>query len=174
MITIRDIVQYYAQYNLNANTRMIAIISDMIQDPINSPLKGYFLKALGTLLEHIYLTDLSWLKAFMELGNYGKDIEEDLGFALEPDKSLFQNFEDFTLKRQKLDMLIVEFTSKVEEEFFSKKLTIKNSEGEEAECEIWKAIIQFFNRQTHYRGQISNILDQLHIPNDFSNMILIS
>jgi len=31
MITIRDIVQYYAQYNLNANTRMIAIISDMCQ-----------------------------------------------------------------------------------------------------------------------------------------------
>jgi len=110
----------------------------------------------------------------MELGNYGKNIEEDLGFALEPGKSLFQNFEDFTLKRQKLDMLIVEFTSKVEEEFFSKKLTIKNSEGEQTECEAWKAIIQFFNRQTHYRGQISNILDQLHIPNDFSNMIMIS
>jgi len=48
-----------------------------------------------------------------------------------------------------------------------------NRLGEKKEHVFWKALMHMFNHQTHHRGQVSQILDQLKLENDFSNIILI-
>ena len=45
--------------------------------------------------------------------------------------------------------------------------------GQRVEKVFWKAIIHFFNHQTHHRGQIAEMLDILQIENDYSNMVFI-
>jgi uncharacterized damage-inducible protein DinB len=170
---MREIVQYYARCNQKINSDMLGIIAGKVKDPMQQPLQGYFFKTLGQLLEHIYIADSIWLKAFTTVDSYGIDVEKEMGPTPNYGDKVFKNFEDYRTARGKLDTLIVEYMNKVEDDFFTKVVVRVNKRGEKMEKETWKAVVHFFNHQTHHRGQISNILDGMNIENDYSNMIRI-
>jgi uncharacterized damage-inducible protein DinB len=170
---MREIVQYYARCNQKINSDMLDIIAGKVKDPLHLPLRGYFFKTLGQLLEHIYIADSIWLKAFTTVESYGIDVEKEMGPTPSYGQETFKNFEDYRTARGKLDTLIVEYMNKVEDDFFTKVVVRVNKRGEKMEKETWKAVVHVFNHQTHHRGQISNILDGMNIENDYSNMIRI-
>jgi len=170
---MREIVQYYARCNQQINSDMLGIIAGKVKDPMQQPLQGYFFKTLGQLLEHIYIADSIWLKAFTTEDSYGIDVEKERGPTPNYGDKVFKNFEDYRTARGKLDTLIVEYMNKVEDDFFTKVVVRVIKRGEKMEKETWKAVGHFFNHQTHHRGQISNILDGMNIENDYSNMIRI-
>jgi len=170
---MKEIAQYYARCNQKINSDMLGVIAGNVEDPLNHPLQGYFFKTLGKLLEHIYIADSVWLKAFTGVENYGIDVEKVMGATPGYNEQAFKNFEDYRSAREKLDNLIIEYMNKVENDFFAKKVVRINRRGERTEKDTWKAVLHFFNHQTHHRGQISNILDDMNIENDYSNMIRI-
>ncbi len=71
----------------------------------------------------------------------------------------------------KLDEIIVELTNEIQTEDLYKTATRITRLGEKLEKIFWKLLIHMFNHQTHHRGQISQILDNLKVENDYSNMI---
>jgi uncharacterized damage-inducible protein DinB len=170
---MKEIVQYYARCNRKINNDMLGIISANVVDPMHYALRGYFFKTLGMLLEHIYIADRVWLQTFINVNSYGIDAEKEMGATPSYGEEVFKNFEGYKSAREKLDNIIIEYMDKVKEDFFATKVVRINKKGERMEKEAWKAIIHFFNHQTHHRGQISNILDEMNIENDYSNMIRI-
>jgi uncharacterized damage-inducible protein DinB len=63
--------------------------------------------------------------------------------------------------------LIIKFISELDIKYLDKKIFYKDNKTRT----VWEILIHTFNHQTHHRGQISEILDENKIENDFSNMI---
>jgi len=168
---MKEIIEYFAKYNATANDEMLTIIEHSIPDPLNMPLKGYFFKTLGQLLEHIYLSDRRLIQMFLALDTYGIEIDKEAGTIYENSHPLFLSFSDYKEKRKNMDRFFVHYSSSIKEEDLFKMTTRINRKGEQQIKVAWKAWMHLFNHQTHHRGQISNILDDMQIENNFSIML---
>ncbi len=170
---MKEVMRYYARCNREINANMAKIIGEKIESPMSLALKGYFFPTLGKLLEHIYIADMVWIKAFGSVDDCGLDFEKELGPTPDYKDVLFTDFDSYRERREAFDEFIERYAEKVGEGFFSKKVVRVNRRGERTEKDVWKAVLHCFNHQTHHRGQVSCILDELGIENDYSNMIRI-
>ena len=170
---MKNAIKHYAKCNKVINAKMLEIIRKKLKDPLEIQLKGYFFKTLGELLEHIYVSDMMWMNAFLEIRDYGIKIVDEVGPIPAYGDKVFDDFDKYQANRLKLDDLIVKYSQKFENEIFDKTVSRVNRKGEKMERKLWIALMHFFNHQTHHRGQISNILDEMNIENDYSNMITI-
>jgi len=84
---------------------------------------------------------------------------------------VFQDFNEYEMSRSKLDLFMLEYMSRLDDEIFRKMVSRRMKDGQLMEREAYRAMVHFFNHQTHHRGMISNILDNLNIENNYSNMI---
>jgi uncharacterized damage-inducible protein DinB len=166
-------MRYYATCNKEINAKVGDLIEGRVEDPLKHGLDGYFFTTLGMLLEHVYRSDRVWMATFLGLADHGIDIEGELG-ALPPSGAvIFGDFTSYRKARARLDDCILDYMGRLVEEDLWRITTKVTSRGERMERVVWKALLHFFNHQTHHRGQVSGILDGLHIENNFSNMIFI-
>gem|GEM_PF-2026000 len=170
---MKEIMFYYAQCNKRINETMIDNIQKNIKDPFSLSLDGYFFKTLGQILEHIFVADMIWMKAFSDLNSYGMSLENEVMPIPSYDDHIFTNFSDYCKARVDLDTFICAYMEKIDDSLLQKTVSRKTKDGQLMERMASKAIIHFFNHQTHHRGQISNILDNLKIENNYSNMIFL-
>ncbi len=163
--------EYYARSNQSINKNMFTIIK-------NNPLAydyvvdGYY-KSIGEILDHIYVSDVHWIKDFGTVKSF--TIHENELFKNLPEygKRLSKNIDEYVDKRTILDALILKMCSEINTDDLEKHVIKIRRNGERVEKTFWKALIHFFNHQTHHRGQISEILDTMKIENDYSNMVFI-
>ena len=134
-------------------------------------LKGYFFKTLGAIFDHLFATDMVWMREFLNIENYGLDLEKEIGRIPEYGNNVFKSFHEYIIQRTKLDNFILSFVSRIEKDFYTQTISRKASNGIIIERIAFKAMVHFFNHQTHHRGQISAILDERNIENNYSNMI---
>ncbi|MCX7709847.1 MAG: hypothetical protein N2484_08340 [Clostridia bacterium] len=167
-----EMYKYYARCNQAINSKMIKIMEELDFNVYNYKVDGYY-KSIGEICNHWYIGDLSWLNSFRTIKEYSvfKDptFENMPTFGEQP----FQSITEFKENRTKLDRIILNLMDEIETEDLNKTGTRVNRLGEKKEHLFWKSLTHMFNHQTHHRGQISQILDQLKIENDYSNMILI-
>ena len=166
-----DAFQYYAR----CNTQVSLIMFDIIKKNPNSFLfkTGGFYDSIASILDHIYISNLNWIKAFLEVID-SKMIDDIKNIPIpEYGSKVFDNIEDAELKISKTFKMTEEICSELKENDIFKIMVRKRRNGEVVEKIVWKALIHFFNHQTHHRGQISEILDELNILYDYSNMIFI-
>jgi len=172
-VFMKELFQYYAQCNAKVNRDMLEVLEKNIQEPLTVALDGYFFLTLGQLLEHIYIADMNWMTTFLSAGRYDINLEAMVGPVPQYGHSVFSNFKDYKEARGRLDEAILRFTAELGEGDLAMNVTRINKKGEKTEKVLWKALLHFFNHQTHHRGQVSNILDGMKIENDYSNMIRI-
>lgn len=167
-----EMLKYYARCNQAINAQMMRIIEAVGNDLFNCPVDGYY-QSIGEILNHCYVGDMSWLNSFRTIRGYA--IFRDPVFDCVPrlGEFPFSTWTEFKAARVKLDRVIVEWVDEIQMEDLMKVGRRMNRLGDEKEHLFWKALIHMFNHQTHHRGQVSQILDQLKIENDYSNMILI-
>jgi len=79
----------------------------------------------------------------------------------------FNSINQYKNERISLDQEIMSFSEEIED----KNINYSTQDLKNGKCVQLKPIMHMFNHQTHHRGQISNILDDLSITNDYSNMI---
>jgi uncharacterized damage-inducible protein DinB len=170
---MKEIYAYYARCNLVINGQMLELLGKLGQNPFELGLPGYFFKTLGQLLEHIYVSDMNWMKEFLGLNAHGLDLEKEVGSIPEYGKQAFSDLATFAGQRKRLDEFIAGYMDLLEEGDLQKRVSRTMRSGQKVEREVWKALIHFFNHQTHHRGQVSNILDDLKLENNYSNMIFI-
>ena len=167
-----EMYKYYAKCNQVVNSKMIDIIENLDFNAYQYKIDGYF-KDIAEVLTHCYIGDMSWISSFRTIKEYS--IYKHPLFESIPkfgDK-LFENVGEYKEYRMKLDQITIDLINEVEKEDLYKIGTRVNRLGEKKEHVFWKALMHMFNHQTHHRGQVSQILDQLKIENDFSNIILI-
>lgn len=161
---------YFARCNRAVNAQMIGVIEGAGDDLFNRPIEGYF-SSVGEILTHCYRADLSWLSAFRNVREFS--IYTDPVFERPPGwgERLFETLAEYKTRRSALDELILRFADELEPADLDKTGTRVNRRGETQRFTLGKAVIHMFNHQTHHRGQVSQILDELGIENDYSNMI---
>ena len=168
-----EMYKYYSRCNQVINSKIISIIEELNFNAYDYQVNGYY-KSIGEILNHYYIGDISWLSSFRTIKDYSiyknSLFERIPNFGEQP----FRAITDFKLNRVKLDLIINELIDEIEMEDLFKVGTRINRLGERKEHVFWKSLIHMFNHQTHHRGQVSQILDQLKIENDYSNMILIN
>jgi uncharacterized damage-inducible protein DinB len=122
-------------------------------------------------LLYCFIADTIWLKAFKQIrdSNILKNpiIDKERKWG----EKQFDDLDNFIENRKMLDKLIIDFVEELKDEDLGKSIVRIARNGDKTEKLFWKSIIHMFNHQTHHRGQISQILDEMKIRNDYSNMI---
>jgi uncharacterized damage-inducible protein DinB len=84
-------------------------------------------------------------------------------------KGFDSDFLIFCRERLELDEIILKLVQKLSEnDYISREIDSYDSKGNKIKQKINKCLLMLFNHQTHHRGKVSVILDQLNIENDVS------
>jgi len=170
---MKEIMRYYSECNKAINEAMNNVISNNGINPFKVKLEGYFFKTLSQILEHVFVSDMIWMKTFLDVNTYELNLVNDVKEIPGYGDKIFNDYEEYVIYREKLDNFIINYIEKIQEDIFNKTISRTTKSGEKMVKVYYKSMIHFFNHQTHHRGQISNILDNLQIENNYSNMIFL-
>ena len=63
--------------------------------------------------------------------------------------------------RVRMDQVIIDFTIELREKDLSEVLRYSNTKGKQFNKQFGFLVLHFFNHQTHHRGQITTLLNQI-------------
>jgi uncharacterized damage-inducible protein DinB len=167
-----------ADYNDKANRAMFAILADLSNEQLVQDVGSHYRSILG-VISHIYDADLRWLerirKGFPELSSLD-GVTSDPG--AEP-ASPGRDFATLSAERRHVDGIFRKLAAELDgglaggpaAEVLKQPLVFSDSRGNSRQYILWQALVHIFNHQTHHRGQVAEILDQMEVKNDYSNII---
>jgi uncharacterized damage-inducible protein DinB len=167
-----EVFKHYAKCNALINAAMIKIMEDSPENAYDYAVDAYF-KSIGEILDHVYKSDLTWLSGFRTVREFSVFEDPLFGDLPRYDVRKFHSLSELKEGRQRLDGVFIALTDEIEGTDLEKTVSRTTRAGQKQEKVFWKALVHVFNHQTHHRGQISQILDGMHIENDYSNMIRI-
>jgi Uncharacterized protein conserved in bacteria len=170
---MKDILQKYAKYNIAANLNMNSIIESSKPDIRILNSNGYY-KNIEEILIHILDVDISWL-SILKIYFPNSALRNDTIREMTEDESI-QMFSDRAVYRETrttVDLLLKQLCDELSDDDWEKRIEYVGKGNKDTKRKVWEIIIHIFNHQTHHRGQISQILDEHGIENDYSNIIRI-
>lgn len=140
-----------AEYNQWMNDKLYGLCS-MIPDEQRRQNAGAYFRSIHGTLNHLLHVDLLWMGRFIgrELTNavIGEDIHE--------------SFEDLRSMRADMDTDIVTWSGRLTPEWLKAPFTYTSAvDGRLRTLPAWVLVTQMFNHQTHHRGQLTTLLNQL-------------
>jgi uncharacterized damage-inducible protein DinB len=172
---MKEIFELYAFYNKKANDSMIDIMEKIPEDALRKDM-GTFYKSILKTFMHMIWANIMWLKRTNGLfqNKYACITDSEIMKISDTDiKDQVKVDYKYAFKiKNQLDDLFEKYVDELNNDDFNKKLRYKNIKGEEMESIYWHMIIHIFNHETHHRGAISAMLDQLKINNDYSGVLL--
>jgi uncharacterized damage-inducible protein DinB len=169
---MKEVFIAYSRYNRKANAAIFDAVAKMGAAQLGHPIKAYYPTIVHTL-GHTLRSDIKWLSRLSPFrpSPVPKDaaLPFSTGEAIDLGK-VTADLAGFVDLRYRVDEAIVAVVEAIPEEAFAKDLDIEWGSGRTARV-LWQLLIQWFNHQTHHRGQASIQLDELGIENDFSGML---
>jgi uncharacterized damage-inducible protein DinB len=162
----------FAAYNRFANEQLVLNLAALPAGELQKPRGSHFGSIQG-LLDHVIMCDINWLRRFREL--FPKD--EPLNRPrLQPSghawtKFEFPDFEDYRRERALVDAIFEDWVAMADTGRFGEILSYRDSHDMPLRYYFRDALDHVFNHQTHHRGQVSQILDELGVEHDWSNII---
>jgi uncharacterized damage-inducible protein DinB len=158
--------QAFARYNAWMNENLYNLAARLSDEERRRDLGAFFGSIHGTL-SHLLLTDRVQLGRFI-----GPDKTVSYDAAHQPipikalDQELYSDFETLRRERRATDTMIAEWTEKISAEWLTSTMRYHAmSDGGDWDVPLWVAVTHFFNHQTHHRGQVTALLQQLgHDP----------
>jgi uncharacterized damage-inducible protein DinB len=170
---MKTLFQAFGRYNSSVNQSVLELVTPLSKDDVMKKAKAYYPSIFETLF-HVLLADLLWLRRYSGIIKGSKALNNN-PLSSHEEKDLRKDFEsDYTRLyqyRKQVDEVILQFVQELDENQLSAMLRYKNYKGEEIEKEMWKAMLHWFNHQTHHRGQVSVLLDLIGIDHDYSSMV---
>ncbi|KZN55445.1 DinB family protein [Pseudoalteromonas luteoviolacea] len=163
-----------ALYNRRMNDQLIQAAHTLTDEQLIEDKGAFFSSILGTF-NHLIIGDLIWLLRFSKHSNRYQSLSElsELPYPSSLDEILFNQFEDLIDVRQRLDRTILHWLNKEAQECdFHKTLSYSNSLGERSTREFSELVSHLFNHQTHHRGQLSTLFNQLRIDIGSTDFLL--
>jgi uncharacterized damage-inducible protein DinB len=166
---------YLARYNRSANAQMLGFLERLSADELAKPRGSYF-GSLQGILNHLLTGDINWLRRFRDLFSTCEPLTRP---NLLPAGHLwtvyeFAAFEDYRRERAAVDAIFEEWIALADVSRFGEVLAYSDSHGQPRRYVARDALDHVFNHQTHHRGQVSQILDEMGIVHDFSNLIAVA
>lgn len=168
---MKEQFQLLAEYNALVNADMLKVLDGIPGEMVTRDVGSYYKSILG-ILNHIMMGDANWLSRlanhFPQLG-FLKDSFSKVSVS-SPSDAAAKDLNSFRTLRTELDAAIKRAIDAMDEAQFSTVLVFKNPKGIEQRKSVWMSLLHMFNHETHHRGQVSVMLDQLKVENDFSGL----
>ena len=143
--------QTMAEYNRWMNGKLYAACADIPDAERKADRKAFF-KSIHSTLNHILWGDRVW---------FGRFIERDFGLP-GVGVDLYTDFGELRRERQTTDDEIVAWASGLDSSWLAEQLTWTSKLNRiTRSMPRWVLVTQFFNHQTHHRGQVSTLIAQL-------------
>ena len=173
-----DLLQTFARYNAHANRHMFTVLRrPEVESRINDKIEGYF-DSIGAILNHLLLADRAWLNRIRgvwgSLDAFKGRPESEWGAPKDIFAAPFEKLEEIESQQEIADQFLLDLAvaagPAVEGGKVPEKVSYTDSKGNAVEIPAEGALLHLFNHHTHHRGQISQILDEMGIENDFSGL----
>jgi uncharacterized damage-inducible protein DinB len=163
-----------ARYNRAANEKLFAHLAALPAEVFTADRGSYFGSIRG-ILGHLMTCDINWMRRFRELFGDAGPLAHP---RLSPEGHAWTTFEfdtltlpEFESQRRLVDTLLSEFVRTADTSRFGDALVYADSHGTKRRYVFRETLDHVFNHQTHHRGQVSQLLDELGVENDFSNIL---
>ena len=179
---VKSQFQLMAQYNALMNRKIIESLS-LSTEQIQTEAelwedKGAFFGSILGTLNHILVGDLIWIQRFNAHPNHPqgfKSLEALNGFPVPKslDQILFTTLTAYKLSRELLDAVIISFVDGIEKEDYKLGLTYVNTKGDSFTKPFGHLLQHLFNHQTHHRGQVTTLLNQVDIGIGSTDLLML-
>jgi uncharacterized damage-inducible protein DinB len=171
---MKELFQLLAKYNKQTNKTMFQILEKMPAEQVTRDMKGYYKSILGTL-NHLTMSDINWIRrvsgAVKDLSSLAASLPTVQAKA--PTDISWKTLSELKAVRIDIDEKIARMADLIPEKAYTTKITYKNWKGEDKSNLVWHLLLQVFNHQTHHRGTVSVLLDQLGVENDYSSVLAV-
>lgn len=165
--------QLFANYNQWMNRNIYGAASSLSLLQLTEDRGAYFGSVLGTL-NHILVGDIIWLKRFAthptSFASLAYILKLNTPKALS--EPIYSNFSELTKAREKMDEVIVAFSLEVTDEDYEHCLAYTNTKGIEFTDNFSSLVQHFYNHQTHHRGQVTTLLNQMGVDCGVTDMLV--
>lgn len=141
-----------SRYNRWMNEKLYAVCADL-SDETRKEDRGAPFKSIHGTLNHLLLTDRAWLGRFTGVPFAASSLDQEL----------YADWDELCRERAKTDADIAAWVAGLTEERLAGDLTftLMSAPGQVMTLPLWVAATHLFNHQTHHRGQLTTLLEQL-------------
>jgi uncharacterized damage-inducible protein DinB len=153
----------FARYNSWMNRKVFEACARLDDATRKRDLGAYFGSIHGTL-NHLVLADKAWMMRFTgdETRFAFKNDQGQTVRIRSLDQELHANFDALQRERERLDESIELWVMGLDEPTVERTLRwYSMSRKREYSQPLWQALTHFFNHQTHHRGHVATLLNQL-------------
>jgi uncharacterized damage-inducible protein DinB len=150
-MNLTNYARLMARYNRWMNEKLYDVCATLSEEQRKENLNAPFRSVHGTL-NHLLLADRAWMSRFVSTHFAARSLDEEL----------YADFDELRRERQKTDGEIEAWAANLEQKSFDEilKFTPMSRPGE-VTLPLGLCIVHFFNHQTHHRGQLTTLLEQL-------------
>ncbi len=169
---MKELFQLLSQYNTKANEEMMGVLGKVPAEQLTKDVGSFYGSILG-LLNHILVSDVFGIKRFFkQYPELEKTRDKLPTFRMEGWKDIvWPSLAVLKPIRTAVDEAIQQACELLTEKQYAEILHYKNWDGKEMQKPSWLVSLHMFNHQTHNRGQIALILDQMAVKNDYSGIL---
>jgi uncharacterized damage-inducible protein DinB len=169
---MKELFQLLSKYNAQTNAEMMGVLGKLPAEQLTKDVKSFYGSIIG-LLNHILVSDVMWLKRFRksypELAVINPKLPD---FRMEGWKDIvWPSLAALKPIRIAVDEATQQACDLLTEKQYASAIEYKNWDGKMLQKPLWLVLIHMFNHQTHNRGQIAVILDQMGVENDYSGIM---
>lgn len=151
-----------AHYNHRLNTQVFSVAMELGHVALEKSSGAFFGSVIGTL-NHIFVGDILWISRFKSHSDNYLSLSSIEHYPVPSalNEILFNDINDLYKFRVKLDKTIIKWVSETNESDFEEDFLYRNTQGLEFQKNFGEVVAHLFNHQTHHRGQVSTLLNQL-------------
>ena len=153
----------FSRYNRWMNENLYAAC-ETVPDDLRKKDMGAFFRSVHVTLNHLLLADRIWMGRFTGRPFSARSLDQDL----------YADFPALRAERETTDRDIEEWAASLTEETVAGSLTFRTMAGDrEFTLPLRHCLLHFFNHQTHHRGQLTVLLDQLGCEYGVTDLLLL-
>lgn len=161
-----------ASYNEWMNAKLYEAAAKLSPQELAADRKAFFGSIIGTL-NHIAVGDTIWLKRFAThpANHAALDPVRQLPAPASLDQLLFADLGELLHHRTVLDEVIQRWAAALTEEDLRHVLHYTSTKGVPANKRFSSLVMNFFNHQTHHRGQATTLLSQAGVDAGVTDLL---
>ena len=168
--TSGNVFLHLARYNRRANAEIFEVLAKLTDRALRRDAGSHF-GSMWTLLNHIIIADMYWLNRFKPVYPDSVVLKDPL---LSPpelswDHDLREDFDGLRGQRSFVDGRIIAWFDECPEERYGQRFEYVDSAGKVRGALAGQAFEFLFLHQIHHRGQLSQMLDALGLPNNIAD-----
>lgn len=161
-----------ARYNSLTNVELGQLLSSLTEEQLTRTIGGFF-KSITRTVNHILLADIVWLRRITRGVSDVAALESELPKVdkFDFDAVPWPHVDRYLPVRETVDALLERLVAMIPDAKRSELFSYVRANGKQYESLIGHVLLHVFNHQTHHRGQIALMRDELGVENDYSNLI---